>query len=294
MDRAANKRKYLVVKHAPVSKDGPPPPSSGAPQPPGPPAQPPTPAPPTLRISPELKAQVLGVLTTAQEQIGIITKVLEGSSETPGAPPPPELMDALTKLAALLQPPAAPPAATPPAPAAPPPAAAAKDEAIKAGKKISAARLAQLNSVRATLDALVSDVSGAAEEEEAAEAAELDPKAPAKKGSGEAPAPAPAEPNEAEKPKPAPVKDPAQSEPTQPVQTPPNQDLVEIRQSIAGLCDTMGKMTKVLEAQNARVESLSKSRGQSLQGDVDAPVNKGKQDRVVWDLDMARPLKNIQ
>lgn len=297
VDRAANKRNYIVVKRdgvLHVEKDVPP---GGQPQP-APPAQPTAPVAPTLRISPELKAKVTGILTTAQERIGIISKVLEGSSETPGAPPPQELMDALTQLAQLFAADAAPP--TPPPPAAQPPAPAAKDATEKAGRKISQARLTQLTQMRSTLDALIADASGA--KTDAADDDEEDEKEPAKKGDpvqppiggspiGDPPVKKPDEGDEEDEAKKKPPQQDAPPQDGSAQQT--QQELSEIRQAVAVQTELMAKMALLFESQNARVNALSKSRGNSLQPDLDVPVEKSQQ-RVVWDLDMARPMKTVQ
>jgi hypothetical protein len=255
VDRAANQRKYLVVKDAP-------------PVPPAAPHPPTAPPSPTLQISPELKAKVMGILTTAQERIGIIAKVLEGSSETPGAAPPQELMDALAQLAALFAPTQAPPA--PPLPG-PPAAPAVKDETKKAGRKLSAARLAQLQSAKTTLDALLADVTATGADESEPDADEPDepsaPKTPAKKEEA-----------------PGKVEEP----------TAESAELTEIKAGLSGLVTAVGRMTEVFEGQNARIDALQKSRGESRQADLDQQTAVKKAARVVWDLDMARPLKTVQ
>lgn len=301
VDRAANKRKYLVVKRdgvLHVEKDFPPPHGGPQQQAPAPPVPPTAPAPPTLRISPELKTKVIGILKTAQERIGVIAKVVEGSSETPGAAPPQELMDALSQLAQLFAPAAAPPAqptAAAPAAAAPPAGPPAmKDATEKAGRKLSAARLAQLNSVRATLDALISDVSAAEREEaEAASSADDDGEQPAKKAETQTtPDATPAgEPPGGDRPSNPEKKQDEEKKPA--VGTSPSQDVTELKQSVAGVVDSLAKMTQLFEAQNQRFDTLAKSRGASQQADLDSPVIK-KQERVVWELDMASPMKTIQ
>lgn len=253
VDRGANKRTYLVVKDDP--------------QPPAPPAAPTAPAPPTLRISAELKTKVLGQLTTAQERIGVIQKVLEGASETPGAPPPQELMDALAQLAALFTDTAQPPAAAPPAPppAAPPPPAAKGDpaETEKAGRKMSAARIAQLEEMRTTLSTMISEVSGDSDKKDEEE---------------EKAAPASTEKTAA-----APVIPPA-----------PIPELDELKTSVKGISETMDKMFLVFQGQKARIDELSKSRGASRQVDVDGSDSKPKSTKVIWDTDMASPTKVVQ
>lgn len=272
VDRAANKRKYLLVKEDDAKKAAPPPAAPAATPPP--PAPPTGPTPETLRISPELKTQVMGALQDAQSKIGVITKVLEGSSETPGAPPPQELMDALQQLASMFLSPDATPPVTPPA--VPPPAATTKTEgaqgepvpAAKAGRKLSAARLAQLQTARDTLAALIDDVSEAAAEGGAEQPAGED--APAAEKSTKAAQPA------------APAVD--------------AQVIAlrgEVQQMAASMAESMKKMSTVFEAQNQRIADLAKSHGVSAQADLDT-TPAAKPAKVVWDLDMAAKPKTFQ
>lgn len=258
VDRAANQRKYLVVKEGAA----PPPPPAAAAAPP--PAAPPAPPPAAIQVSPELKAKVLTVLSAAQAKMAVVAKQLETATETPGAAAPKELMDQLTAIGSMFAtgaaPAPAPVAAPAPAPGVPPPAA--KEETTKAGKKVSAARLAQLLSVKTTLDTLIADVSDGNDDE-----AEPDETAPTKK-------------NDAGEPVVTPVA--ASSE------------FDGIKASIQSLADVVGKMTLVFEGQNARIDSLTKSHGKSQQVDLDKqPTNKSAKP-VVWDLDMAKPLKVVQ
>lgn len=282
VDRAANKRKYLLVKDddkandsatgssaekaTPTNPDQPPTP----PTQPGPPA---TPQAPTLRISPELKTQVIGILKTVLERVGVINKVLEGSSETPGAAAPPELMTALNQLAQMISQaaaPTAPPAAPPPGapPPAPPPSAAKTEEkpadAEKAGRKISAGRLQQLTTIREALSTLITDVSAAEPGEGEGDGAE---------GGGEPAAAPPAQ--GAEK------------------SAPPATELTTLTSVVSSLAEQMGNMTKIFEQQNQRIDQLSKSRGASRQADLDIPTVPRKAEKVIWDMDMAKPLKHI-
>jgi hypothetical protein len=263
VDRAANKRRYLVVKEqqkddtkveAKVEK---------APEvmPPSPPVAPGTPTPPTLRISPELKSKVLGILRSAQERIGVISEVLAGSSETPGAPAPKELMDALAQLSTLLSTtPATKEGETPEADKTKTPET--PEATAKAGRKISAARLNQLKGAHELLSSLLAEVT-------AADA----------KGDAEQPADEGAE-------KPGTVE-------TEKAATPPapSPELVEMKEQVSGVVDAINKMAKIFELQSQRIEHLSKARGESRQPDVDAPRVKPTAERVVWDLDMASPLK---
>lgn len=265
VDRAANKRSYLVVKRAksPAQKDdgvdkAAPPPPTAAPPPPAPNGAPPPAPAPTLTISPELKAQVLGALKSATEKIGIITQVLQGATETPGAPPPQELMDALKQLAAMFTPAAPAPAAPPPgSPAAPPPAAppAQKDETAKAGKKLSNARLEQLTAARQLLDGLISDVSDAQADADVDGDAD---KAPSKK----------------------------QDAPAAPADHSPQ--LKAIQDSLAAVTDTIGKVVKVVEGQNQTIANLQKSRGGSRQVDTEPVTTTKSAEPVQWPIDMAR------
>lgn len=280
VDRAANKRKYLMVKNADgttdvvktgVAKDGPPP----APQAPAPPQPPTTPAPATLTISPELKAQVLGILKAAQEQIGVISKVLEGSSETPGAAPPKELMDALAQLAKTLTPPTTAAPATPPAPAphaAPPaaPPAIGKVDAEKAGKKISASTLAQLTAAHTTIGSLIAEAQAPETTDPTTETA-----AP--------PATPPADPAEKATPQP-----PAAPPVAAPAVAP------ELQKQIETMADTVNKMAVLFQAQAKQLEDLRKSRGSSQQADLDGADVKKKSEVVSWPLDMARRTAPIQ
>lgn len=306
VDRAANKRQFLVVKHAqPATKadNNPTPPAP----PPGPGQQPQqTPTPPQLKISPELKATVLGALTTAQEHIAVIQQVLQGSTETPGAPPPQELMEALQQLAQLFAAPAGaannqqqpPPAQQPPA--NPP---VAKQSTEKAGRKLSTARLKTLSDMRTQLDSLITEVSGTDPDDKGD--GEDETKEPAKKQeqstppSGEPPANTP------------PVVDPnAPTQPdtnnddeeTQPKKKPdPEQPAPELQKfeqriqtQLAGFSETLAKMVSVFENQNARIASIAKSRGQSQQSEDLDDVKKQKSERVVWAHDMAAQPKSYQ
>lgn len=261
VDRAANQRRYLIVKEDKQAAF--PPPAGGAPPPAAPPAgQPPAPPPPApqLKVSPEFKAKVVGVLRAASEKIAIIQKALETAAETPGVPPPQELMDALTGLSGMFATaPPAPPAA-PPAPAAAPPA-----PAMKAGKKISAARLALISDAKAALDKIISDVSGADDADDA-------------------------EPEKTEKSAES-TTTTTTLEPAAPVV---NDELASIRTSIEGLAGLVGKMTQLFEGQNSRIDQLTKARGQSRQVDLDKAGGARREEKVVWDMDMAKPAKAIQ
>lgn len=245
VDRAANQRKFLVVKDAPF------PPPSAAPAPPAG-AAPPVPA-PAWSIAPELKQRIAAVLKTAQDKIVALNKALETATETPGAAAPPELVTELTEIGGLF--------IAKPAPAAPPTPPGAPAPTEKAGRKISAARLAQLLTAQETLTSLIAEVQDApAEPEDAKEPGE---KAPAKKEEGDAAPPAPA-------------------------QVPA--ELTEIKDTLVALSAAMGKMTQVFEGQNARIETLAKSRGESRQADLDKPTVRKEARPVVWGLDMNRPL----
>lgn len=264
VDRAANKRKYLVVKEdaLTVAKDAPAVPPPAAPTAPAPPTTP-TPPAATLQISPELKAKVLGALKIAQERIGIISKVLEGSSETPGAAPPQELMDALQELVKILSPVAG-PTVTPqpeiPAPTAP----ATKEDATpteKSGRKMSAKRIEQLQSAKGVIDSLLADVTA----EEAAEGGD-DATSTEKKVVTE---------------KADPASGGASATPAV------DQKLDGI---LNGLSSTVSKMTTLFELQNKRIDELSKSRGGSQQPDLDAKP-KPVQKQTIWEMDMAKPMR---
>jgi hypothetical protein len=260
VDRAANQRKFLVMKEA-----------AAAPPPPAAPPPAPAPAPPVeqLKISPELKAKVVGALRSAQEKIVGLAKQLEGALETPGAPAPQALLDALAGISGLL---AATPAQQPPAPPQPPAPTA------KAGKKISAARLEQLMTAKTALDTILSEVAAGIE---ADETPATEPEKTTKNdgvvtpGAPAVPATTPATPA-------APVTPAA-----------PPDELSEIRASMEQLAGMVGKMTLVFEGQNQRIDSLTKSRGQSQQVEIDK-VTTAKSERVVWDMDMAKPLKIVQ
>lgn len=283
VDRAANKRKYLLVKEDEKGKQpdvaksaddaakgdadatkavpGSPAQPAAPPTPPGPPT---TPQAPTLRISPELKAQVAGLLKTLQERVGVITKVLEGSSETPGAAAPPELMDALKQLAQMISQVAAP---TPAAGDQPPPDAQKEDgktDAEKAGRALSADRLSQLTTIRDSLNALIDGAAptpaASGEPEPAAASGGTEP-APAASGAEKSAAPSP--------------------------------EIVALQTAVTSIADSMANMTKVFEQQNARIAELSKSRGESRQPDLDRQPTTKKEEPVVWDMDMARPLRSI-
>lgn len=263
VDRGANQRTYLVVKDDKKAE------ASGAADkagevsaPPPPPTPPTTPTPPTLHITAELQKQVIDVLKAAQERIGVIAKVVEGASVTPGAPTPPELVTALNQVASLFKTFAgAPPApAAPPGPATPggsatqPAKADATSDTEKAGRRFSAATLEQLQAMQSTLSALLSDPPAtAAEPESAPEGQESAEKSAA-----------------------------------------PSAEIVEIQATLAGLVAAVGKMTEVFEGQNQRIDSLAKSRGNSQQVDLDNPREPARKAKVVWDLDMAAPLKAVQ
>lgn len=265
VDRAANRRKYLMVKSAkkPVAKA--PPETGPAPQPP--PAAPATPTPPTaptLQISPELKAQVVAVLRTAQEQIGVISKVLEGASETPGAAPPKELMDALAQLSKLISmdgaatPPAAPPqpGAQPPQP--PPPVT--KEEAAKAGRKLSAANLEKLTTVRDAIAALISEASAEAET-----TPEVTPSTEPEVAKGKTP-------------------------------EVPNAELATVQTQLSEITDSVAKMTHLFGVQAAELANLKKAGGTSRQVELETeskPVEK-KAVPVSWPMDMAKAPRAIQ
>jgi hypothetical protein len=242
VDLAANQKKFLVVKDA-----APP----AAPPPPAPATPPPAPA-PSLTISPELKAKVTGVLKTAQEKIAVLAKALEVAVETPGAPAPKELMDALAGISGLF-------AATPAAPAPPAPPGPPTPPVQKAGKKISASRLEQLLTAKTALDAILAEVADPETETEP-------------------------EPEKTEKNEPAAL-------PVEPAVPPVTTDLTEIRTSIEQLAGMVGKLTLVFEGQNQRIDSLAKARGQSQQVEIDKTT---PQQRVVWDMDMAKPPKTVQ
>lgn len=260
VDRAANQRKFLVMKEAAAT---PPPPAAPPPAP--------APAPPVeqLKISPELKAKVVGALRSAQEKIVSLAKQLETALETPGAPAPQALLDALAGISGLL---AATPAQQPPAPPQPP------APTQKAGKKISAARLEQLMTAKTALDTILSEVAAGIEADETA----TEPTTKNDEGVTTPAAPA------------VPATTPAPVAPVTPATTPATPDeLGEIRASMEQLAGMVGKMTLVFEGQNQRIDSLTKSRGQSQQTEIDK-VPTTKSDRVVWDMDMARPLKVVQ
>lgn len=261
VDRAANQRKYLIVKDAP-------PPAAVAPPPPAvaPPVAPP--APPQLKISPELKAKIAGVLTAAQAKITEIAKALQTAAETPGAPAPQELIDALTGLSGMFAAnPAAPPAAAPPA-AHPAPPPAAKEETSKAGKKISAARLLQLMNAKEAIDTIIAEVSDATDDDAAAVEPAKTEKATAAKDEGGV----------------------GVTE-----VTPATSELDGIKASLESLAGLVGKMTQVFEGQNQRIDALAKARGESKQLDLEKAGNGPPKDKpVVWDMDMARPLKVVQ
>jgi hypothetical protein len=254
VDRAANQRKYLVVKEA-AAQPGVPPPAA-------PPAvAPPPPAPPVaqLRISPELKMKIGTILKAAQEKIVAIAKALETAAETPGAPPPQELIDALTGLSGMFAAPAA-PAPAQPAPAPAPVAA----PAMKAGKKISAARLALLTSAQASLKTIIDEVTAAGADDDETE----EPSTPAKTGKSD------------------PLAEPL-------VATPPDPQLGALQTQLDSLAGLVGKMTLVFETQNQRIAEVTKSvRGESRQVELDK--GSAKPQRVVWDLDMAKPMKTVQ
>lgn len=262
VDRAANKRKYLLVKEDETNK--------ALPQTPD------LPAPPqgtnALRITPELKTKVMGALQDAQEHIGRITKVLEGSSETPGVPPPQELMDALTQLANMFLQSEGTPGTQP----ATPPTAATKtaegatggtEPAEKAGRKLSAARLAQLQAAHETISALLAEVS----EEKPADAK-------------------PAEGDAASTEKNAPPAPPAAPA----IDVHVNALRGEMTAMSASIGESLKKMTMVFEHQNARIEDLSKARGSSAQVDLDAQHANTQPKKLVWDMDMAAPRKTFQ
>lgn len=260
VDHAANKRKYLVVKEDKTAAA--PPPPSGTPAAPAAPAAPPTapaqPATPQLKISPEFKAKVAGVLSAASAKIAVISKALETAAETPGAPPPQELMDALTGLSGLFA--SAPAAPAPPAPPTPPAAPQAK-----AGRKISAERLKLIADAKSALDKVIADVTEADDDD----------------ADGDKPA-------KTEKNDPTPAGDPA----TPPVAAAP--DLSGIIASVEQLAATVGKMTQVFEGQNQRLDKLAKARGESRQVDLDKQTEPRGGQKVVWAMDMAAPVKNVQ
>jgi hypothetical protein len=259
VDRAANQRKYLIVKDAPPPAAVAPPPAAAPPVAP--------PAPPQLKISPELKAKIAGVLTAAQAKITEIAKALQTAAETPGAPAPQELIDALTGLSGMFAAnPAAPPAAAPPA-AHPAPPPAAKEETAKAGKKISAARLAQLMSAKEAIDTIIAEVSDATDDDAAAVEPAKTEKATAAKNEGGVG-----------------VTEVA----------PSTSELDGIKASLESLAGLVGKMTQVFEGQNQRIDALAKARGESKQLDLEKAGSPPKDKPVVWDMDMARPLKVVQ
>lgn len=255
VERGANQRSYLVVKQdEPLAKDVPVAP------PPAPPTAPTPPTPQTLQISPELKAKVLQTLQTAQERIGVIQKVLEGASETPGAPPPQELTEALTGIATLFTAPK--PPETQPTPTVTS-SAGKSDEVAKAGRKMSAQRLAQLQSARDSISAIIEDVTSVSEgetEESAEKPAETQTEA-AKAANTPTPAPSP--------------------------------ELEALRTTVQGLVGSVEKMTSVFQGQHARLNELTKSRGSSQQLELDGPQTSRKPEVVKWDMDMASPLKAV-
>lgn len=256
VDRAANKRSFLVVKDAAPGQPPVPAPAPAVPPAPGtpPPAS-------SLKLSPEVKTQVVGLLQKAMEKISLISKALEGAVEAPGAVMPPELTTALASVGDLFDAvsPAAPPVAAPaPAHAAPPVVPAQKDETEKAGRKISSARQKLLNDAKTALDAVLADVSESTEEE-------------------------------------APKTETEKSGSTETVVAPaPSAEIVEIKAALTTLGDVIGKMTKVFEAQNKSLEALSKSKGSSNQVDLDKETVKKGAEVVVWDMDMARTKKATQ
>lgn len=134
---------------------------------------------------------------------------------------------------------------------------------MKAGKKISAARLALISDAKAALDKIISDVAGAddADDEAAPEKTEKS-----------------AELTTTTTLEPAPVTD----------------ELASIKTSIEGLAGLVGKMTQLFEGQNSRIDQLTKARGQSRQVDLDKAGGARREEKVVWDMDMAKPAKAIQ
>lgn len=251
VDRGANQRTYLVVKDEkgkgdsdkseaatqPTAKSG------EVPALPSQPDQPDASPPPAVNITAEAKTQMLTALKAAQERLGAITKTVEGATVAADATLPAELVEEMTRLSQLF---------------APKPDAD-KTDAEKAGRKISGARMQQLQSMRATLDAMIAETSSeAATTEETAETEE---------------------PAEAEK----------SAKPPQ-----PSAELAEVSGAVAKLATTVAKMVEVFEGQNQRIDALAKSTGESRQADLDSPRQPEKPKKVVWDMDMASPLKTVQ
>lgn len=236
VDRAANQRKFLVVKEAPPA-----PPSAA-------PATPPTPTPaPAWTIAPDLKAQLSTVLKTASEKIASLIKRLNTATEAPGAEEPQELATLLSEIGALF---AKPPDTADNAPGLAP--------AAKAGRKLSGARLQRLNTIRTQIDELISEVDDSTADGDDNDAAVA--KTTARKG---------------EEP-------PAAAEPA---------SLTEIKDALAELGTTLGKMMLVFEGQNSRIDTLAKNRGESRQVDLEKSLRKQPaEEEVVWSMDMNKPI----
>lgn len=146
-------------------------------------------------------------------------------------------------------------------PAAPAPPAPPHPPVQKAGKKISAARLAQLLTAKTALDAILTEVNEATAADDAVEL----------------------EPEKTEK------NDPA----VPPVEPPPAAavEITEIRASLEAMAGMVGKIVLMFEGQNQRIDSLAKARGQSQQTEIDKATTPPK--RVAWDMDMAKPPKQV-
>ena len=200
---------------------------------------------PGVQVSPEYKAEVVALINKAIEKIQDISKMVEAAQETPGAAPAPELAAAIKELGALFggvpqAPPVAPPVAHP--------AAKAADGVEKAGKPISAARLQQLQSAHALLSELL---EGVAPKEEDASGTATPEETPAAKSASV----------------PAAV-------------TPASAELADLKVAFGTVVEQMEKLAGVLVAQQKQVAEITKSRGQSRQGDDDAPlpIKKGDSD----------------
>lgn len=133
------------------------------------------------------------------------------------------------------------------------------EDVEKAGRKISGARMKQLLTMRDTIEALLADVS------------EKEPEASDEAASQE-----------------------VETQKAAPVEHVPNPELEEIKCTVAELVKAVEKMAVIFDKQNQQIESLAKSRGASRQADLDAPREAAPQKKVVWDLDMASPIKTVQ
>lgn len=251
VDRPANQRKFLVVKHADGAADTEEPKTTS-------PAEGERKVTP-MKIAPQEKSKLAETLKSVVDAAAEISKQLEAAEAADGAALPEELSTAVAALAKLLPAGAGKEIVTPEAPAA-------EGDVAKAGRKISQGRLEALIQTRALLDQVISEVKPG----ETAAAADADESETTTEKSAPAAAPAAVA---------APVTD-ASAE-----------VLKELRDQLAALTETVEVLVKAGGIQKKRIDELAAASGGSRQVQTEKSEGENEPEEVSWPMDMNNPIK---